>query len=173
MGSVHRMTVLGAAALAVSLATVACGSSNANSTAQTTPRAPAGAEASAASRTRRAGRICTEIAKTYDWALGHSAVGRSPAALRKSTERHRHESQAALASAPKAIRPDLGALLAAAAEVTDALAKLNYDSSKLPSDAKTPLDTPPVRAASARIFAFISSGCGNDSRGTTPAASVP
>jgi hypothetical protein len=55
----------------------------------------------------------------------------------------------------------LRTLLVASTEVTDALAKVNYDASKLSAEATAPLRTPSVRAASARIFAFIRADCDN------------
>jgi hypothetical protein len=201
MSSLPRVSLLYAGALCLSLTALACSHADSKSSATTAPRTAAAgartrppvtvdttpespARAQAATAARRNGVRCAQIAGAFNRALGHSATAAgSPPALRRSAEANLRKNQAVLATAPNQIRPDLQTLVDASRQVTDALAKVNYVASALSPDATAALDTPAVKAASARIFAFITQGCANKAAGpssggsnrtaTTPATSAP
>ncbi len=173
MRSLARTTLFSAGALCVSLAPLGCGSSASKSATTAPGRAAAEAKtnpsstvvatlgsASPQGSAKHRDALCAEITNTYNRTLGHAATaGHSPAALRKSYETNGRKNQAVLAGSPVQIRPDLRTLLAASSAVADALAKVGYDANKLSQNARAPLDTPPVKAASAHVFAYISHGC--------------
>ena len=161
MRSLVQMTLRTAGAVTFSLALVACGSSGAKSTTTTTRPNPTPTTSRAAAARGRE-RACGQITKAYNRAVGHAAsAARSPAVLRRSSDANRRQEQAALVDAPNQVKPDLRTLLVASAEFTDALAKVNYDVSRLSANATAPLHTPAVTAASVRLYAFISGDCAN------------
>lgn len=202
MTSFARTTTRWASAVLLASALVACGSTSSKTTATTSAKststarldrtAGAGTKTSSTSTTptpstvtaKGGGDFCRKIASSYNQALGQSAQALgSPSALRKLYEANKRKSQEALSSAPEQIKPDLRTLFAASAKFADALARVNYDFSKIPPSATSAFSTPSVRTASARVLAFVTHRCGislgggspggSNSNGTTPATTTP
>jgi len=171
--------------VAVILATVglttvglaACGSSGSKSSAQA-----AGSAASTASTVKATGGgdFCKSAATQFNKAQAMiSQNATDPAHLRDAVRQGRQASSSLQSEAPAQIKGDLNLLVQTANKVYDALAKANYDFTKLsPSDLQG-IGDPNVTAANQRVSAYVKKSCGFDlssgtgsSSDTTPATST-
>ena len=67
-----------------------------------------------------------------------------------------------LKSAPGAIKPDLVTLFGALDQFYSALAKANYDFTKIDPSVEAPLETPAVQKAEQDVDAYLKNTCGID-----------
>jgi hypothetical protein len=78
---------------------------------------------------------------------------------------------AVLKAAPSAIKPDLVTVFGAADKLYAALAKANYDYTKLDPTVMSVLQDPAVTAAEQRLTAYAKNTCGIDLGGPSAASS--
>lgn len=102
-----------------------------------------------------------------------SSGGSTPDVIRQQYEAGKSTGQAALLVAPADIKPDLQLLVDASNQLGGALAKVNYDVTKLPASATATFSTPKVQAASTHVLVYVQQHCGVSSGGATPSTSGP
>jgi hypothetical protein len=104
------------------------------------------------------GDFCKAIAAS----LGRqaSSAGTSPAQMMAQLAIVRKFAEQAASLAPAAIKPDVNVLMAASLSMWDALAKVNYDYSKLKPSDMAALSSPAVAAAGKRLSIYMTDTCG-------------
>ncbi len=175
--------------VAVILATVglttvglaACGSSGSKSSAQAAGSAASTASTASTVKATGGGDFCKSAATQFNKAQAMiSQNATDPAHLKDAVRQGRQASSSLQSEAPAQIKGDLNLLVQTANKVYDALAKANYDFTKLsPSDLQG-IDDPNVTAANQRVSAYVKKSCGFDlssgtagsSSDTTPATSA-
>lgn len=115
------------------------------------------------------GPFCQQVADGMTNAFGQAPQTQiSPDVLRRQVEVSRQKNEAALASAPNDLQADLRTLFGVSNRFTDLLARANYDVTKIAPGATSGFNTPDVRAASARVLAYLKDKCGIDLLNSAP-----
>jgi len=180
--SFQRLGTAGLAALAVvgllsgcaSKKKTAAASSTGSTSSAASPAATSAAAAAAASVTAAGpspskvvatggGKFCQQVAQSVNnTALRDAATGSGVDSLKTSVQAFHTLEGAVLKSAPGTLKPDLVTLFGALDQFYGALAKANYDFSKIDPSTETVLETPAVKAATDRVDAYIKNTCGID-----------
>jgi hypothetical protein len=114
------------------------------------------------------GKFCTELASAMNTApTAAEAAGTDPKAQILAA---RAVSNKMVSSAPAAIKSDVQVLVKASNVMYDALAKVNYDYSKLNPADMAGMSAPDVAAAEQHLLAYVKGTCGID---LTDGASAP
>ncbi len=86
--------------------------------------------------------------------------GVTPAQMGAQLAVIRKEAEQAASLAPASLKADVSQLMAASLAVWDALAKVNYDYSRLKAADLSALSSPGVAAAEQRLTAYMTNTCG-------------
>jgi hypothetical protein len=170
----HRGSL--ACVVAIALTATACGSSSGSSSAgaaATTTAAAAGTTAAATTtaapvaatttkvKATGGGSFCKEIATALNNAA--SAGNASTVDAEKAEVKQGLDDFANLAQkAPSSLKPDVLVLAAAVTKLYAAVAKANYDFSKLTEADLTAMSTPAVTAAEGKVDTYVKTTCGID-----------
>ena len=102
------------------------------------------------------GDFCTLIASATN---SEKTAGTDTASVKAQIAKAQGQEKQALALAPSSIKSDVALLFAASNATYAALAKANYDYSKLTPSDMAPLETPEVAAAEKRLKAYTTDVC--------------
>ena len=138
--------------------------STASSAAPATSSAAAGTTAPPAAGTTKVkatggGTFCKTLAAAINNPSAFTGSS-TPAKVKSTIAEAIKQSQAALAKAPSTIKPDVSVLLAASEKLYQALAKNDYDITKLRPADVTALSSPALAAAEAHVAAYVKDTCG-------------
>jgi hypothetical protein len=137
------------------------------SSASPVPSAPAPTAGAPSAPTTTAGKpqqatgggdFCKAIAASLN--RPSAATGTTPAEMGAQLAVIRKDAQQAASLAPESLKADVNRLMAASLAVWDALAKVNYDYTKITASDMTALSTPAVAAAEKRLTAYMTNTCG-------------
>jgi hypothetical protein len=184
----HRVAVMGIAALVVAGLVSGCAtkktkSANAGSVSTSSSAAgssAAGSSAAAApsetatSSTVKAtggGKFCQQVASTINSTAARAATSGGTSNVAASIKETQAVEAAVLKSAPNAIKADLITVFGAIDKLYAALAKANYDYTKLDPTALTDLSSPAVKTAEQHLNDYVKTTCGIDLGGGATAAS--
>jgi len=158
-----RRPVIAASALAAGalILLAACGgssSSNAGSKSTSTLASNSTVKAT------KGGDFCKQVASTYNEtaALSKNLTGTADS-IRQNLATALKDGQAAIDNAPAEVKPDLQIIQDAVKSFTDALAKVDYDASRLGADllgAVSAFNTPQFQQATVRSQTYVSEKCG-------------
>jgi hypothetical protein len=177
--SFQRLGTAGLAALAIVGLLAGCSSKKtaASSTTSTPPAAAAATSAAspaAASPTAAlpspskvvatgGGKFCQQVAaEVNDSVAKDAASGTGVDSIKASVQEFQSIESSVLKSAPNAIKPDLVTLFGALDQFYGALAKNNYDFTKIDPSVEAPLETPAVQKAEQNVDAYLKNTCGID-----------
>jgi hypothetical protein len=178
--SLQRFGTAGLAALAIVGLLAGCSSKKtaASSTGSTPPAAAAAATSAggpaAASPTTAlpspskvvatgGGKFCQQVAaEVNDSVAKDAASGTGVDSIKASVQEFQSIESSVLKSAPNAIKPDLVTLFGALDQFYGALAKNNYDFTKIDPSVEAPLETPAVQKAEQNVDAYLKNTCGID-----------
>ncbi|HZV27451.1 MAG TPA: hypothetical protein VFG00_14285 [Acidothermaceae bacterium] len=177
--SFHRLGTAGVAALAIVGLLAGCSSKKtpASSTGSTPPAAAAATSAAgvaAASATAAlpspskvvatgGGKFCQQVAAEVNSSVAKAAAsGTGIDSIKASVQEYQSIKAGVLSSAPGAIKGDLVTLFGALDQFYGALAKVNYDFSKIDPSVEAPLETPAVQQATQNVDAYLKNTCGID-----------
>ncbi len=165
-----RRPVMAAAFLAAAalMLLAACGgssSSNAGSKSTSTLASNSTVKAT------KGGDFCKQVASTYNEAaaLSKNLTGTADN-IRQNLETALKDGQATIDEAPAEIKPDLQVIQDAVKSFTDALARVDYDASRLGTDilgAVSSFNTPQFQQATAHSQTYVADKCGIDLAPTT------
>lgn len=177
MSSSLRQMLTIAAVVLLPATAAACGGGNTktSSTPATAAGAPSGAPSAGSTvKATGGGDFCKTVADSLNSVSQQAAANLgTPDAMRKSVEDSKKKSQQVLAKAPGEIKGDLQTLLNASSAMGDALAKANYDVTKIQPDTLSSFSTPAVQTASTHVLAYVKQHCGIDlTPGGSPATSA-
>lgn len=166
--------VLVAAALIV---LAACGGSSSKKAATGDATTTANGAGSTIKATK-GGDFCKQIAATYNDSLAFSQAGtRSPDDLRRLVEKALKDGQNIIDDAPTEVKADLQIIEDTVKRYADALAKVNYDATRLGPEAATVLatfNTPQFQQAATHSQQYSKDHCGIDvNTGSGPTTSAP
>ncbi len=102
------------------------------------------------------GDFCTLIASATN---SEKTAGTDTASVKAEIAKAQNQEKQALALAPSSIKSDVALLFSASNATYAALAKANYDYSKLTASDMAPLETPQVAAAEKRLKAYTTDVC--------------
>jgi hypothetical protein len=171
VASVAALTVVGllsgCASKKKTASTAAAGSS---SSAGAAAASSAGAPAVAPSETPTkvvatgGGKFCQQVADSVNnQAEKDAALGATGAdSLKQSVQEFQSIEGSVLKSAPSAIKPDLVTLFGALDQFYSALAKANYDFTKIDPSVEAPLEAPAVVTAEQNVDNYLKNTCGID-----------
>jgi len=166
-----RALALAALTVVALSAAAGCGSSSGTSAA-TTAAAGAGSATTTADGSTLAtvkatggGSFCTWVADSLNQAKLDPTS--KPADLKKYFDKALSSLHNAVSKAPGDIKADLKLLESALEQEIAALAKVDFDFSKVGASTFTDLDTPAFKAASARVDTYVKKHCGLDLTGTS------
>ena len=109
------------------------------------------------------GKFCQQVAKSVNSAsLQAAATGTGADSIKTSVEAFETIEGSVLSSAPGAIKSDLATLFGALDQFYGALAKVNYDFTKVDPSAEAPIETPAVKTAEQHVDAYLKTTCGID-----------
>jgi len=165
-----RRPVIAAASLcaAALILLAACGgSSGSNASSKSTSTLASNSTVKAT----KGGDFCRKVASTYNEAaaLSKNLTG-TPDNIRQNLDTALKDGQATIDDAPAEIKPDLQIIQDAVKSFTDALAKVDYDASRLGTDivgAVSSFNTPQFQQATARSQTYVAEKCGIDIAPTT------
>jgi hypothetical protein len=176
--SFQRLGTAGLAALAMVGLLAGCSSKKtaSSSTGSTAPAAAAATSAAgpaAASPTAAlpspskvvatgGGKFCQQVASEVNTADKSNTGGTAADSMKASVQEFQSIEGSVLKSAPNAIKPDLVTLFGALDQFYGALAKANYDVTKVDPGVEAPLETPAVQKATANVDAYLKNTCGID-----------
>lgn len=179
--SFQRLGTAGLAALAVvgllsgcaakkkTAATSSTSSTAAAAAPAATSAAPAATSAAAAAAAPSkvvatgGGKFCQQVADSVNnSALKAAATGDGVDSLKTSVQAFHTLESSVLKSAPGTLKPDLATLFGALDQFYGALAKANYDFTKVDPSAESVLETPAVKTATDHVDAYIKNTCGID-----------
>ena len=106
-----------------------------------------------------------DFCKTLASAINTSAAnqtGTTPAEIKKSYQADEANAIKALSKAPSEIKADVQVLVATTAQLDAALAKVNYDFTKITPADEAALDSPAFTAAESKLEAYVKAHCGFD-----------
>lgn len=188
----HR---LGAATLAaVAIAGLISGCSAKKSTAASSTAAPSsaaaaaggsGAAASAIASAAAAapsptkvkatggGTFCKQIANAVNSAALQAAVASGPAGIKEEAQRTQALEAQILKEAPSSLKADIGTVFGATNTFFAALAKANYDYTKVDPSALTAMSSPAVQTAEEHLNTYTKTVCGIDTGGGAAASAGP
>ena len=107
------------------------------------------------------GSFCKNLADGMNAAM-KSATASTSDSLKKTMQTSLAEVEKLMLQAPSDIKTDLTTLVTAVSGFEAALAKANYDYTKVPPSALTGMETPQVQAAETRVDAWVKAHCGID-----------
>jgi hypothetical protein len=117
------------------------------------------------------GKFCQQVAATINnAALKAAATGTGPQSIQASVQEFKSIEGSVLKSAPGTLKPDLITLFGALDQFYTALAKVNYDFTKVDPSVEAPLLTPEVKAAEQRVDDYMKNTCGIDTGGGAAAS---
>jgi len=151
------------AATSTAAATTSAAAAAATSGSAATPAVapPVSAAAITTVKATGGGTFCKNLAAFINSSTT-DLTGTTPAAVKASVQKSQAETAILLSEAPSAIKTDLGTLFAATNTLYAALAKANYDFTKVGTTATDALSTPAVEAAETRSDAYVKTKCGID-----------
>jgi hypothetical protein len=186
--SFRRLGTSGLAALAIVGLLAGCSSKKtaASSTGSTPPAAAAAATSAAgpaaASPTAAlpspskvvatgGGKFCQQVAAEVNNSVAKEATsGTGVDSIKASVQEFQSIEGSVLKSAPNEIKPDLVTLFGALDQFYGALAKSNYDFTKIDPSVEAPLETPAVQKAEQNVDAYLKNTCGIDTGGGNASA---
>ncbi|HEX3393635.1 MAG TPA: hypothetical protein VHS52_03820 [Acidimicrobiales bacterium] len=149
---------LAAAAMAV---LAACGGSSSSSKGASSSNSVASTV-----KATKGGDFCKQIASTYNEALSFTGANAgSPDQLRQELEKSLKDGRDVIDNAPSEVKGDLQVIQDGVQKFADALAKVNYDATKLGPDAVSVLgefNTPQFQQAATHSQAYVKDHCGID-----------
>jgi hypothetical protein len=180
--SFQRLGTAGLAALAVVGLLSGCSSkktasSSTGSTASAAAGATSGAGPAAASPTAAlpspskvvatgGGKFCQQVAAEVNNSVAQEAASGNSAdavaSIKQSVQQFQSVEASVLKSAPNSIKPDMVTLFGAIDQFYSALAKANYDFTKIDPSVEAPLETPAVQKAEQDVDAYLKNTCGID-----------
>jgi hypothetical protein len=180
--SFQRLGTAGLAALAVVGLLSGCAakkktaatSSTGSTASAAAPAATSAAGAAAASATAAlpspskvvatgGGKFCQQVAAEVNNSVAKEAAsGTGVDSIKASVQEFQTIESSVLKSAPNAIKPDLVTLFGALDQFYGALAKANYDFTKIDPSVEAPLETPAVQKAEQNVDAYLKNTCGID-----------
>ena len=183
--SFQRLGTAGLAALAVvgllsgcaakkKAAATSSAASTASAAATSAAAAPASTAAAAASATAAlpspskvvatgGGKFCQQVAAEINNNVAKAAAaGTGVTSIKQSVQAFKSIEGSVLNSAPGAIKPDLVTLFGAIDQFYAALAKANYDFTKISPSIEAPLQTAAVVQAEQNVTAYMKNTCGID-----------
>lgn len=107
------------------------------------------------------GDFCKNLANGMNAAM-KSATATTSDSLKTTMQTSLAEVEKLMLQAPSDIKTDLTTLVTAVSGFEAALAKANYDYTKVPPSALTGMETPQVQAAETRVDAWVKAHCGID-----------
>jgi hypothetical protein len=150
----------GCSAKAKTAKTAAGGTSSAAAAPSTAPSETA---TSSTVKATGGGKFCQQVADSVNnKALQAAATGTGADSIKTSVQAFHSLEGSVLTSAPGALKPDLVTLFGALDQFYGALAKANYDFTKVDPSVEAPLETPAVKAAEQRVDAYMKNTCGID-----------
>jgi hypothetical protein len=183
----HRVAVMGIAALVVAGFVSGCATKktkSANAGSVSTSSSAAGSSAAAAPSTAPSetatsspvkatggGKFCQQVASTINSTAARAATSGGTSNVAASIKETQAVEAAVLKSAPNAIKSDLITVFGAIDKLYAALAKANYDYTKLDPTALTDLESPAVKTAEQHLNDYVKTTCGIDLGGGATAAS--
>jgi hypothetical protein len=117
------------------------------------------------------GTFCKEVANAANSAGLQAAVASGPAGIKEEAQRTQALEAQILKEAPSSLKPDITTLFGATNAFYAALAKANYDYTKVDPSALTVMSTPAVTAAEAHLEAYTKTVCGIDTGADAASAS--
>lgn len=190
--SFQRFGAATLAAIAIAGLVSGCGSKKASNAASAVPAsAAAGASAAATGSAAAAvasaaasaptdatvkatggGKFCQQIAGAINSSAVQAAVASGPAGLKQEAQRFQALESEVVKSAPSSLKADITTVFGAVSQFYAALAKANYDYTKVDPTSLTSMSAPAVVAAEARLDAYTKNTCGIDTgiSGSAPAA---
>ena len=109
------------------------------------------------------GKFCQQVAaEVNDSVAKDAASGTGIDSIKASVQEFQSIESSVLKSAPNAIKPDLVTLFGALDQFYSALAKNNYDFTKIDPSVEAPLETPAVQKAEQNVDAYLKTTCGID-----------
>jgi hypothetical protein len=109
------------------------------------------------------GKFCQQVAaEVNDSVAKDAASGTGVDSIKASVQEFQAIESSVLKSAPGAIKPDLVTLFGALDQFYSALAKNNYDFTKIDPSVEAPLETPAVQKAEQNVDAYLKTTCGID-----------
>jgi len=112
------------------------------------------------------GKFCQQVAAEVNNSVAQQAATGSSAdavaSIKQSVQQFQSIESSVLKSAPNAIKPDLVTLFGALDQFYGALAKNNYDFTKIDPSVEAPLETPAVQKAEQNVDAYLKNTCGID-----------
>jgi hypothetical protein len=111
------------------------------------------------------GKFCQQVAAEVNNSVAQEAASGNADAvtsIKQSVQQFQSVEGSILKSAPNAIKPDLVTLFGAIDQFYGALAKANYDFTKIDPSVEAPLEAPAVQKAEQNIDAYLKNTCGID-----------
>jgi hypothetical protein len=109
------------------------------------------------------GKFCQQVAAEVNDSIAKDAAsGTGVDSIKASVQEFQAIEGSVLKSAPGAIKPDLVTLFGALDQFYSALAKNNYDFTKIDPSVEAPLETPAVQKAEQNVDAYLKTTCGID-----------
>jgi hypothetical protein len=109
------------------------------------------------------GKFCQQVAaEVNDSVAKDAASGTGVDSIKASVQEFQSIESSVLKSAPSAIKPDLVTLFGALDQFYGALAKSNYDFTKIDPSVEAPLEAPAVQKAEQNVDAYLKNTCGID-----------
>jgi hypothetical protein len=146
--------VFGALLMAIVLS--ACGGGGSGSSAHSATTLAAGSNVKAGG----ASQFCQVVSDAISAANpAFRQAGSTPDVIHQEYVAGKAKGQEALSIAPSEIKPDLTLLMDASNQLGDALAKVNYDGTKLPAASTAPFSNPQIQAASTHVSTYVQQHC--------------
>lgn len=109
------------------------------------------------------GKFCQQVADSLNKdSAANIAGGTDPTTIKQDVQNEQGLESQILKAAPNAIKPDLVTIFGATDKLYAALAKANYDYSKLDPTSISSLQSPDVTAAEQHITSYMKDTCGID-----------
>jgi hypothetical protein len=109
------------------------------------------------------GKFCQQVASEVNSSVAKDAAsGTGVDSIKASVQEFQSIEGSVLKSAPNAIKPDLVTLFGALDQFYGALAKNNYDFTKIDPSVEAPLEAPAVQKAEQNVDAYLKNTCGID-----------
>jgi hypothetical protein len=112
------------------------------------------------------GKFCQQVAAEVNNSVAQQAASGNSAdvvaSIKQSVQQFQSIEGSVLKSAPSSIKPDMVTLFGAIDQFYGALAKANYDFTKIDPSVEAPLETPAVQKAEANVDAYLKNTCGID-----------
>jgi ribosomal protein L30E len=108
------------------------------------------------------GSFCKDVAKTMNDAGSAGSAGTSLDQTKALVQKGLAEAAILAAEAPNEIKSDVAVLAAQVAALYSAVQKANYDFTKVDPSTLTAMNTPAVKAAEAKVDAYVKVKCGID-----------